>query len=116
MSTQNYHDKLKSLIDSFVHEVYDVTKLFPKEELFGITSQYRRSALSVALNNVEGYARQRKAVYKNFLETSYGSLKEADYLTEFSYKRNYMDEKTYLRLRELANEIGKLLWGIFSKL
>ncbi|PJB19449.1 four helix bundle protein, partial [Candidatus Falkowbacteria bacterium CG_4_9_14_3_um_filter_36_9] len=57
-----------------------ITRSFPKDELYGITSQLRRAALSVILNYIEGYARKRDKVYKNFLEISYGSLKEAKYL------------------------------------
>ena len=111
-----FHDKLKTLMDRFVHEVYDVTSNFPKSEIFGTTSQYRRAALSVILNYVEGYARQRKAVLKTFIEISYGSMKECSYLTEFSYKRNYMVKKDYEILITLADEISRMLWGILSKL
>jgi four helix bundle protein len=96
--------------------VYDCTQSFPKEEIFGVTSQLRRSALSVALNYIEGYARQRPAVLKNFLEISYGSLKESKYLTYFSFKRGYINKKEYDELLVLAEEIGAMLWGILSKL
>lgn len=54
---ERYHEKLKRIMDEYAHLVYKVTKNFPKEELFGITSQLRRSVLSVILNYIEGYAR-----------------------------------------------------------
>lgn len=103
-------------MDEYVNKAYDYSKNFPKEETFGLTSQFRRAALSVILNYIEGYARQRKGVLKNFLEISYGSLKESKYLVYFSYKRGYIGEKEYQELVELAEQIGAMLWGTFSKL
>ena len=72
-----FHDELKSKMDEYAHLVYKLTRDFPKEEIYGITSQLRRAALSVILNYVEGYARVKNKVHKNFLEISYGSLKES---------------------------------------
>jgi four helix bundle protein len=111
-----YHDKLKILIDKYVNRVYDVSIKFPKEEMFGVTSQLRRSALSVMLNYVEGYARQRPAVYKNFLEISFGSLKESKYLLYFTMSRKYINKEQYHELLKLNEEIGAMLWGIISKM
>jgi len=103
-------------MDDFVNKVYDVTANFPKEETFGLISQFRRAALSMILNYIEGYARQRKNVLRNFLEISYGSLKESKYLIYFSYKRKYLFDKDYRELMILSEEIGKMLWGILEKL
>ena len=114
--TNKFHQRLKKIMDDFVNKVYDVTAKFPKEEIFGLTSQFRRCALSMILNYIEGYARQRKNVLRNFLEISYGSLKEAKYLIYFSYKRRYLSDKDYQELLVLSDEIGKMLWGIFEKL
>jgi four helix bundle protein len=111
-----FHQRLKKLMDDFVNKVYDVTANFPKEETFGLISQFRRAALSMILNYIEGYARQRKNVLKNFLEISYGSLKESKYLIYFSYKRKYLFDKDYRELMILSEEIGKMLWGILEKL
>jgi len=111
-----FHEELKKLMDEYVHKVYDCTKKFPREEIFGVTSQFRRASLSVVLNYIEGYARQRKAVLKNFLEISYGSLKESKYLVYFSYKRGYITEKEYGDLVNLAEKIGAMLWGTMVKL
>ena len=111
-----FHEKLKYLIDEYVHFIYDETQHFPKEEYYGVTSQIRRATLSIILNYIEGFARRRKAVLKNFLEISYGSLKESKYLLYFSYKRKYMSEKTYTIGLSKSEEIGKMLWGILEKL
>ncbi len=111
-----FHEELRSLMDQYVHKVYDYTENFPKRELFGLTSQFRRSSLSVMLNYIEGYARQRKLVLKNFLEISYGSLKESKYLIGFSYKREYLTKEEYNELLSLAERIGAMLWGTLTKL
>ena len=105
-----YKEGLKIKMDEFVHFVYKVTRKFPKEELFGATSQLRRAALSVILNYIEGFARRRRAVQLNFFETSYASLKEAKYLLYFSYKENFLGEEDYKYGMKLVEEIGAMLW------
>ncbi len=80
MSTTNFHDTLKQKMDTYAHEIYRITKTFPQNEQYGLVSQMRRSAVSVILNYIEGFARIKQKVYLNFLETSYGSLKECQYL------------------------------------
>lgn len=87
---KKFHEELHELMDGFVHRTYDCTLHFPKDEIFGVTSQLRRAALSVILNYIEGFARRRVAVMKNFFEISYGSLKEARYIIQFSHKRGYL--------------------------
>ena len=114
--TEQFHDKLKLKMDKFVHLVYKISKNFPKDELYGITSQTRRAALSIILNYIEGYARRKDKVYKNFLEISYGSLKEVKYLLHFSLVEEYLNKKNYKETMELAEEIGAMLWSILRKI
>ncbi|MBU1164752.1 four helix bundle protein [Patescibacteria group bacterium] len=114
--TNQFHKELKRLMDEYVSKVYDYTQDFPKEELYGVTSQLRRSSLSVILNYIEGFARRRDKVYKNYLEISYASLKESKYLIYFSLKRNYINKEQQDELREIADKIGAMLWGIITKL
>ncbi len=114
--TLTFHDKLKDKIDNFVHLVYDSSRRFPKEELYGVTSQLRRAALSVALNYIEGYARRRKLVNLNFLEIAYGSLKETQYLLSFCLKENYLEKNFYDSLSLTADEIGAMIWKTLEKL
>jgi len=106
----NFHDILKNKADEFALKTYQVTKNFPKEEIYGITSQLRRSSLSVILNYIEGYARKGDKQYKNFLTISYGSLKEAKYLIYFSLREKYLHKKDYDLLINLSEEIGAMLW------
>ncbi len=109
-------DILTLKADELAHEIYKLTKKFPKEELFGITSQLRRAALSVILNIVEGFARNRKKEYIHFLEIAYGSLKETKYLLHFSYKESYYNSEEYKPIINLAEEVGKLLWAKIQNL
>jgi len=112
----NFHDELKYKMDKYAHFVYKLTKNFPEEELYGITSQLRRSVLSVILNYIEGYARIKNKVHKNFLEISYGSLKESKYLLHFSLVEKYIPKEEYKEAIKLSEEIGAMLWGVISKI
>lgn len=116
MEEETYHEKLKKKMDEYVHFIYALTRKFPKEELYGVTSQLRRAALSVVLNYIEGYARGKNKVHKNFLEISYGSLKESKYLLHFCLIERYISKNDYNRLLKLAEDIGAMLWGIIRNL
>jgi len=97
-------------MDEYVHFVYEMTRKFPKEEIYSSVSQWRRSTLSIVLNYIEGYARRKLLVQLNFLEISYGSLKESKYLLFFSKKQQFITKQDYNYGLKLAEEIGKMLW------
>lgn len=103
-------------MDEYVHLVYALSRKFPKEELYGSTSQLRRSTLSVILNYIEGFARVKSKVHKNFLEISYGSLQESKYLLDFCYKESFCTGEQFRKADELADRIGAMLWGILKKM
>lgn len=96
--------------DAFAKEVYDVTKQFPKHEMYGMTSQLRRAGLSVILNIIEGFARQTPKEFRRFLFISFGSLKESKYLIEFSKEQGYIEDELFQRVYGLSEEVAKLLW------
>ena len=77
--------------DDLAYKIYQESKKFPKEEMYGLTSQLRRAILSVPLNIVEGYGRQSKKEYGRFLNIAYGSLKEAKYLLHFAHREGLKD-------------------------
>ena len=106
-----FHEILKTKMDEFAFGVYKVTKNFPKDEIYGITSQLRRAALSVILNYIEGYARVGEKQLKNFLNIAYGSLKESKYLLFFAQREKYLNKKDYEELLKLSEEIGAMLWA-----
>jgi four helix bundle protein len=103
-------DPLAEKADKLAHFVYQLTKKFPKDEFYGITSQVRRAALSVPLNIIEGFARKGSRDYRQFLYIAYGSLKETKYLLFFAYKEQFIAEKDYNEALSLAEEIGKIIW------
>lgn len=107
---ENFHKILKQKLDEFAYLSYRATKTFPKEEIYGITSQLRRAALSIVLNYIEGYARLGDNQLKYFLQMSYGSLKETKYLLYFSEREGYIEKEDYKKLINLSEEIGAMLW------
>ena len=109
-------EQLKIKMDKYVHLIYKLSRNFPKEELYGVTSQLRRSSLSIILNYIEGFARHRKAVKLNFWEISYGSLKESKYLLHFCLMEKYINKEEYQKAVKLAEEIGAMLWKSIQSL
>ncbi|MCL5027691.1 MAG: four helix bundle protein [Bacteroidetes bacterium] len=91
----------------FTLEVYKITKIFPKEELFGLTSQFRRAAVSVPANIAEGYRKRGKNDKVKFLNTSEGSLEECKYYLTLSKDLCYIENNK--DLKNLAEEVSKLL-------
>lgn len=116
MNHETYHKRLKAKMDTYVHSVYALTKSFPSEERYGATSQLRRSSLSVILNYIEGYARAKDKVHRNFLEISYGSLQESKYLLGFCCDEKYISKKDYDFILSSAEEIGAMLYGTLREL
>src|SRR3989338_1148333 len=98
--------------DNFAYLAYKISKSFPKDEIYGLTSQLRRSALSVPLNIIEGVARQNKNEYRRFLAIAYGSLKETKYLLYFAKREKIIKYSDYEEILNLSEEIGKLIWSI----
>lgn len=115
----NYHNHLKVVIHQYIKDLYSLSSNFPKHELYGITSQLRRAVVSIMLNYIEGYARRKGdscKVYKNFMEISYGSLKESKYLLYLCLELEYFKRDDYNRTIEMSEEIGKMLWGTIKNI
>lgn len=100
----------------FALKVYEISKGFPKEEMYGLTSQLRRSALSVPVNIVEGTARSGQRELKNFLNIALGSLAEAEYLLEFCKEVGYLAKEDYQELELLRSRTGLPLWNFHKAL
>lgn len=99
--------------DELARDIYEVTAGFPQSELFGITSQLRRAALSVPANIIEGYARVSRNEFKRFLSITLGSLSEVEYFLDFSYKQRMLSEDAHSLLIQKKEECGRLLWGLY---
>jgi four helix bundle protein len=93
---------------AFVLAVYKATATFPAREIYGLTSQMRRAAISVAANIAEGFAKRGKADKARFMNTAEGSLEESRYYLLLSQDLGYGSTG---ELMELLNEVGRLLKG-----
>lgn len=102
------------IADKLAWEVYQLADQFPKQEIYGLTSQLRRAVLSIPLNIVEGYSRNNRNEFRQFLRISLGSLAEVDYLLQFSSKRKYINETDYDTVYKLRDECGKVLWKLMK--
>jgi len=102
--------------DKLAKAIYFETKKFPKEEIYGITSQIRRASLSVPTNIVEGCARKGKKELKQFLSIAVGSLAETEYLLDFSSDIGCLDRNRHDELQGLRQEVGNLLWKFYQSI
>lgn len=96
----------------FADSVYRLTKKFPDDERFGLTSQMRRAAVSVGSNIAEGSARFSRDDFARFLEIATGSLFEVVTQATIGRRQNYLTEAEYLDLYSAAETQGKLLSGL----
>ena len=89
--------------------VYELTKKFPSEEKFGLTSQMRRSAYSVPTNIAEGNGRKTKNDRGHFLDIATGSLEEVHYQSVLSHDLNYISENEFQKLHDHIQRTGYLI-------
>ena len=115
-----YEDTDKLIVWQQSHQlvlkIYEITKGFPNSELFGLTSQIRRAAVSVPSNIVEGKARGFDKEYKRFLLMARGSLEEVRYQLLLAKDLEYIDSNKYEEVINLTNDVGKLLNGLIRSL
>ncbi len=100
--------------DDLAVEVYRATARFPKSETYGLTSQMRRAAVSVAANIAEGAARQYMREYQQFLYVARASLAELSYHIHLARRLRLLDEAEYNRLDTMRSEAGKPLQGLIA--
>ena len=106
--TKDYNDLLAwQKAHEFVLNVYKITKEFPKEELYGLTSQFRRAAVSIAANLAEGYGKASKADKLRFFNISQGSLKECSYYLVLTKDLGYIQNAD--ELKTLLVDVAKLI-------
>jgi len=101
---------------SLVLEVYKITNNFPEEERFGLVTQLRRSASSIAANIVEGKSKRTDKDFVSFLYNSRGSLEETRYHLLLSKDLGYLDKDIYLKLEEMTAEVSYLLNKLISSI
>jgi four helix bundle protein len=96
-------------------EVYAATDKWPRSEMYGLTSQARRAAISIPTNIAEGAARHGRREFARFLSISLGSLAELSYLLLFSRERGLCDEAEWRTLEALRDQTGRLVYGLYHR-
>jgi len=115
------HKKLRAfeLADEIVPLVYQLTQRFPQEEIYGLTAQIRRAAVSVASNIVEGCSRESQVEYFRFLEIAFGSLRELDYQVQLAIRLGYTDrdqaEECLSKIEEALKVLGALVLSMRTR-
>ena len=117
-------EKIKSFKDlriwqkgiEIVKDIYMMTKKFPKEELYGLTSQMRRSAISIPSNIAEGFKRYHNKEYKQFLYITLGSSAELETQLIISEELKYINRKEMERICEKLDHLSKMITVLISKL
>ena len=99
-----------------VVQIYDATRNFPKEEMFGLTSQIRRAGVSVPSNIAEGAADRTAQQFSNFLSNAIGSLNEIDTQLELALRLGYLPQSEYDHLFKLLDECLALTYGLRKSL
>ena len=99
---------------SFVTQLYKVTATFPKEEIYGLTNQMRRAAISIPSNIAEGAARKSNKEFIQFLHIALGSCVEIETQLIISKNLKFMDDESFLELDRERDEIGRMLFGLIK--
>ena len=102
--------------DELLMQIYQATKEFPKEEMYGLTSQIRRAALSVPTNIAEGMARKTTKDKAHFLMIAESSLNEVEYLIDVAHRLGYLREEPSVKLIAIRTETAKILRGLTLKI
>ena len=100
----------------FADLVYSLSKVFPDEEKFGLTSQMRRAAVSISSNIAEGSSRHSRDDYARFLEIATGSLFEVISQSFIARRRGYLSEVDFKRAYSAAEEQSRMLSGLRKSL
>lgn len=100
--------------DELAYQIYLASRKFPRDEIYGMTSQLRRAAISIPTNIVEGSGRQGLGERKQFINIALGSLAEVEYLLSFCKKIGYLESDLYNNLENLRHSVGCLLWKFYK--
>lgn len=100
----------------FADLVYSLTRQFPNEERFGLTSQLRRASVSVSSNIAEGSGRISDRDFSRFLEIAYGSVMEVVSLAEIAHRQKFLVIEERDQLNQQAEVLAKMLSGLRNKL
>ncbi|MDZ4657248.1 MAG: four helix bundle protein [Bythopirellula sp.] len=114
---RSHHDlKVWQLGMDFTEKIYALTQSFPREEIYGLTSQLRRAVSSIPAHIAEGNARNSTKEYLRFLSIAVGSLCEVETFLQLSLRLKYGDSKQIQGLLDLLSEEGRMLRGLQKSL
>lgn len=99
-----------------VMECYEISKEFPKNETYGLTSQLQRAAVSIPTNIAEGQARQHTKEFIQFLSISYGSIAELETLIQIAGRLNYFNTNQLYKFMDRTATLGKMINGLRKSL
>jgi four helix bundle protein len=112
-----YRDlKVWQLAMMLAEETYRISKEFPKHEIYGLTSQLQRAAISLPSNIAEGQGRNSSKEFNHFLGIALGSLAELETQLLLSARLGYLNESTITHALRMADEIGKMIKGLQKSL
>lgn len=97
-------------------DIYRLTRSFPKDELYGLTSQFRRAAASIGANIAEGCGKKSRADFARFLQTALGSASELEYELLLAHDLGYIEKEIHRVLTEQTQEIKRMLTGFIQHL
>ena len=113
---QNHKDlKVWEKAHQFTVIIYECSKSFPKEELYGLTNQLRRASSSIPANIAEGCGKNSKAELAHYLNISLGSANETEYFLILSKDLNYLPAETFSEFSENINQIKAMLISLINK-
>lgn len=92
--------------------IYELTEKYPRKEVYGLTSQIRRSVVSISSNIAEGSGRRSKKEFRHFLDIAFGSCFELETQLIISFKLNYIDEGHFADVKHSLIEVQKMLYAL----
>lgn len=124
VESQNIMDKILSFKDlrvwqmsiNLVEETYGHTNQYPKEEIYGLSAQMRRAAVSVSSNIAEGFKRRSSKEFRHFLNISLGSLAEIETQIIISARLGYIRKQAEGMLLEKTDHIGRMITNLYKRL
>ncbi|KQU50890.1 four helix bundle protein [Bosea sp. Leaf344] len=117
MSIRSYRDlRVWQEAMALAELVYRVTKLFPRDEMFGLTSQMRRACVSIPANIAEGYGRESAGAYQQFLRIAQGSVKELETHALIACRVGMVGEEETAGLLSKTEAVGKMLRALIRSL
>ncbi|WEX07559.1 four helix bundle protein [Chelativorans sp. AA-79] len=117
MPINSYQDlRVWQLAMDLAFDCYKVTRAFPRDELYGMTSQIRRAASSIAANIAEGHGRENTGSFIQFLRIAQGSLKELETYVVLATRLEFIDAKRSAELLGVTEEIGKMIRSMIRRL